>query len=144
MSATVEGLAAGLAAVSLESVKPACNPPTTIFRYWDINAILRGPDGRPIPVEYTLDQRRPHRLSLVDLDSRDMQLAVFVDGVPHGQTTEFELDKSMNCGDDVRMCLGYNYSAGVFVVPPGRHTVKIAWAGKGMFLCLRGWVSSVV
>jgi len=108
-----------------------CNAPTTVFQRWDINTIVPGLDGQPAPIEYTLEHKKPHRLSIVDIDTRDMQLAVYVDGVMKGLTTEFDLDKSVNCGENVQTCLNQNFSGGVVVVPPGRHAVKIVWFGKG-------------
>ena len=113
-----------------------CNPPTTVFQQWDINTIVPGIDGQPSPIEYTLEHKKPHRLSVIDIDARDMQLGVYVDGVMRGLTTEFELDKSVNCGEDVQTCLNLNFSGGIIVVPPGRHTIKIVWAGKGKNIVL--------
>ena len=68
---------------------------------------------------------------MIDIDERDMQLSVYVDGIIRGVTTDFELDKSVSCGEDVQVCLAKNFSGGIVVVPPGRHTVKIVWCGKG-------------
>lgn len=110
-----------------------CHEPTTVFQRWAINTIIPDFDGQPIPIEHTMDQKKAHRLSIVDIDARDMQLEVYVDGVSSGLTTDFCLDKSVNCGEDVATCLHQNFSGGVVVVPPGRHIVKIAWAGKGKF-----------
>jgi hypothetical protein len=90
-----------------------------------------GPDGYPLPIEYTLDVEKAHKLSIVDIDAMDMQMAVYVDEELRGLTRDFELDKARNCGDDLRACGTGGFSAGVVVVAPGKHTVKIEWAGKG-------------
>ncbi|KAF8885157.1 heme peroxidase [Infundibulicybe gibba] len=107
-----------------------CREPTSVFQKWDTNILLPGPDGQPTPIEYTMDHKKPHRLTLLDIDARDMQLDVLVDGVVRGRTTDFELDKTVDCGEDHNLCLKHNFSAGVVVVPPGKHTVKIVWVGK--------------
>jgi hypothetical protein len=114
----------------IPGAKLACHNPT-VFQKWDVNTIFPGPDGQPMPVEYTLHHSQPHRLSVIDIDARDMQLAVYVDGLLRGQTSDFELNKEVDCGEDIKTCLHMNYSGGVVVVPPGQHTVRIAWAGKG-------------
>jgi hypothetical protein len=108
-----------------------CNPPITVFQRWDINTIIQGLDGQPSPIEYTLEHKKPHRLSVVDIDARDMQMEIYVDGITRGLTTDFKLDKSVNCGEDIQTCLNLNLSGGVVVVPPGKHTVQIVWVGKG-------------
>ncbi|EPQ54046.1 heme peroxidase [Gloeophyllum trabeum ATCC 11539] len=107
-----------------------CRQPLTAFDPWHAETIRPGPDGKPRPIEYTYKSRRPHRLSVVDIDKRDMQLELFVDGQSRGVTTEFTLDKAVDCGEDLRRCLQERFSAGVIEIPPGKHTVKIAWAGK--------------
>lgn len=113
----------------------SCKPPTTVFQRWDVNTILPDVNGRPYPIEYTLTHTKAHRLSIVDIDKRDMQLGVYVDDVIQGMTTDFVLDKAVECGEDVRTCLNRNFSGGVVIVPPGKHTVKVIWVGKGESLC---------
>jgi hypothetical protein len=110
-----------------------CSTPTTVFQPYDIHTILPGPDDHPLPLEYTLDHHKAHMLSVVDIDARDMQLAVYVDEELRGLTRDFELNKTINCGEDLRMCLSDGFSAGVVVVRPGNHTVRIEWVGKGIF-----------
>ncbi|TFK71019.1 hypothetical protein BDN72DRAFT_492377 [Pluteus cervinus] len=107
-----------------------CSLPTNIVQKWAINTFFPDANGRPAPVEYTLNYKTPHRLTLVDIDRRDMMMAVHVDGVLQGQTTDFIFDKNMDCGEDLGACLSLKYSGGVVIVPPGNHTVKIAWVGK--------------
>jgi hypothetical protein len=110
-----------------------CPTPTTVFQPWDIHTMLPGPDGLPLPLEYTLDHPKPHKLNVVDIDARDMQMAVYVDNQLRGLTRDFEVNKTMNCGEDLRACLISGFSAGVVVVRPGKHAVRIQWVGKGMF-----------
>ncbi|TFK59933.1 hypothetical protein BDN72DRAFT_905407 [Pluteus cervinus] len=118
------------ASTSIPSAGLLCSPPTNVIQKWAVNTFFPDADGQPAPVEYTLDYKRPHRLSLVDIDHRDLMMAVHVDDVLRGQTTDFTLDKNTDCGEDLGSCLGLNYSGGVVIVPPGKHTVKIVWAGK--------------
>lgn len=108
----------------------ACKAPIT-FDPYHILTILPDPDGKPIPFEYTYKNRKPHRLTVIDVDKRDMRLEVFIDGHSRGLTRDFELDKSVDCGDNWIACLNQNFSAGVVVVPPGKHTIMLVWAGKG-------------
>jgi len=91
--------------------------------------ILPGHDDKPIPVEYTLDYQKPHRVCAIDIDARDMELEIYVDGILRGLTSEFELDKSVNCADDWKDCRAQNFSTGCVIVSPGDHTVKLVWGG---------------
>ncbi|TFK47855.1 heme peroxidase [Heliocybe sulcata] len=97
---------------------------------WHVEAIKAGQDGKPVPIEYTYRSRRPHRLSVVDADKRDLRMQLFVDGESKGLTTAFDLDKTLDCGTDLAKCLNNRFSAGVLEVPPGKHKVRIEWAGE--------------
>lgn len=107
-----------------------CPTPTEVFQPYEIHTMLPGSDGHPVPLEYTIDHPKPHKLSVVDIDERDMQMAVYVDDDLRGLTRDFELNQTMNCGEDVATCLTSGFSAGVVVVRPGKHTVRIQWVGK--------------
>lgn len=108
-----------------------CPTPTIVFQPWDINTFVLGEDGHPIPIEYTLDHPKAHKLSIVDIDTMDTQMAVYVDNELRGVTRDFEVNKTNSCGESHGACVKGGFSAGVVVVGPGRHTVKIAWIGKG-------------
>lgn len=110
----------------------ACPQPITVFQPWDTFHFVPGPDGHPVPIEYELDHPRPHRLSVMDLDARDIRMTLFVDDVLRGITRDFELDKNVTCGEDLRSCLNQGFSAGMIVIDPGKHKVRVEWAGKGM------------
>jgi hypothetical protein len=122
-----------VADVKTESVE--CLMPTSVFQPYDIHSILPGPDDYPLPLEYTLDHHKSHMLSVVDIDARDMQMAIYVDDELRGLTRDFELNKTADCGEDLRTCLLGGFSAGFVVVRPGNHTVRIEWVGKGILLC---------
>jgi hypothetical protein len=66
-----------------------------------------------------------------------MQLQVFIDGVLNASTTDFELDRSVNCREDVKRCFEQRFSSAVVTVPPGMHTVEVAWSGKGAISLIR-------
>jgi hypothetical protein len=102
-----------------------------VFVPWEVNVINPRYDGSPSPVTYTLDSQRPHLVSVIDIDARDMKLEISIDGVAQGETEDFELNTSVYCGEDLASCLDQNFSTGSAVVPAGKHTVEIAWAGKG-------------
>jgi hypothetical protein len=108
-----------------------CPSPMTVFHPWDVNTFVPGPGGHPLPIEYTINNPKAHRLSIIDIDAMDMQMAVYVDKELRGLTTGFELDKTKNCGDNVRACGTGGFSTGFVVVGAGNHTVKIEWDGKG-------------
>lgn len=93
--------------------------------------MLPDADGQPAPISYSFEHVKPHRLSVVDIDQRDLQLAVYVDGDLRGHTSGFDLNKNINCGEDARACLNAKFSGGAVVVPPGKHTVMLTWVGKG-------------
>lgn len=95
--------------------------------------MLPGPDDEPIPITYTLDTQRTHRVSVVDVDARDTRMLVYVDNVLRGETSDFVLNKTADCGTNPRDCVMQGWSTGVVVVPPGKHEVKIQWSGKGAF-----------
>lgn len=78
-----------------------------------------------------MDHPKAHKISIVDIDAKDMRMSVFVDDVPRGKTPDFPLNKTINCGEDLNTCLKAGFSAGVVIVPPGNHTIRIEWAGNG-------------
>lgn len=109
-----------------------CPGPHTVFDPWNVIAFVPGADGEPVPIEYTLNTKaKAHRINILDIDSRDTRMKFYIDGVSQGVTRDVEVDKEMDCGEDVASCLERGFSAGVIVVPPGKHTVKIEWFGKG-------------
>jgi hypothetical protein len=110
-----------------------CPPPTTVFDPWGIHTFLPDADGQPLSLKYTLDYPKPHRLSIVDIDAQDTQMAVYVNDILRGITGNFELNKTKNCGEDVRTCLLGGFSAGMTVVRPGQE-VRIEWIGKGQLV----------
>jgi len=107
-----------------------CPAPTVVFQPWDINTFIPGVDGHPIPIEYTLNYPKAHKLSVVDIDALDTQMAVYVDDELRGLTRDFEVNKTVNCGESLKACLTGGFSAGVAVVAPGTHSVRIEWVGK--------------
>lgn len=114
-----------------------CNPPTTIIQDWSLTSILpsSSQSSKPLPATYSLKLKHPHRLSLIDIDSRDMRLGVYVDGHSLGVTTDFEVDKDVQCdGSNWVDCLNKGFSAAALVIPKGKHEVKVEWVGKGLDL----------
>jgi len=111
-----------------------CPDPTSVFDAWNIHAFVPGLDDNPVPLEYSLKDRKAHKLSIVDIDAKDTRMEIYVDGINKGLTTEFQLDKTLDCGDNLGLCLQQGFSAGVVVVPPGKHTVRIHWVGEGQLV----------
>ena len=90
-----------------------------------------GHDGNLTPLEYTLKHRTAHKLSVIDVDAKDLAMSFWVDNVSVGNTPSVGLNKTDNCGDDLGECLRRGFSAGVIVVPKGKHTVRVQWIGLG-------------
>lgn len=107
-----------------------CNNPTP-FKPWEIFEMIPDADGVPTPLEYSLNHRNPHVLSVVDIDARDTRMSVSVDGKLLGKTTPFEFDKTVNCGEDQDTCIRNGFSMGRVILAPGKQRVKIEWAGEG-------------
>lgn len=108
-----------------------CPLPTSVINPWETFTMQVGEDGKLIPLEYTLDLPTAHRLSFVDIDTKDMRMKLWHDTTLLGLTPEVELNKSENCGEDYADCLDKKFSGGDIVLPKGKHTVRIEWAGVG-------------
>ncbi len=120
-------------AVSLASASPpseGCIEPITEIHPWQIVAMKARRDGMLEPLEYTLKLRKAHRLSIIDIDAKDMSMGMYVDGVAKGDTPVKEVNKTETC-NDANDCWGKDYSSGSVVVPRGKHTVRVQWAGFG-------------
>lgn len=118
-----------------EKVGPTeCPEPTTVFEAWGIVNFDLGPDGVPVPIQYNTNNQKAHKVSIMDIDEKDTRMKLYIDDIYAGVTSDFEVNKTMNCGDDLRLCLQQGYSSGVIIVPPGRHEVKIEYSGKGQFI----------
>ncbi|KJA24877.1 hypothetical protein HYPSUDRAFT_38235 [Hypholoma sublateritium FD-334 SS-4] len=109
--------------------RPACLPPLTPIQPWQIVTMKSGSDGKLIPLEYTLKHRTAHQLSLIDIDAKDLAVSFWVDNVSVGNSPSVPLNKTDNCGEDYGECLRRGFSAGVIVVPKGKHTVRVQWIG---------------
>ncbi|KAF7973363.1 hypothetical protein HWV62_15541 [Athelia sp. TMB] len=93
----------------------------------------RGTD-KPLPYKYTTKDKKPHRMTIMDADQRDMQFTIWIDGIIAGVTSDFVLDKSVDCGEVARTCWQKQFSMGIVDVPSGKHTVEIRWAGKAFHI----------
>ena len=60
---------------------------------------------------------------MVDLDKRDIELNTWVDKEYLGYR-EVDLNSTVDCGADIAKCIDLDFGAALFVVPPGRHTVR--------------------
>jgi hypothetical protein len=65
---------------------------------------------------------KAHQISVINLDKHDIELQMWVDE-EHMGFRDLKLNLTMDCGDDVAKCVDLDGSA-LFVVPPGRHTVR--------------------
>ena len=82
--------------------------------------------GNLKPIEFLLDSSTTaHKLTIMDLDRKDLRMAVFVDGDLFSVTSAVEPDPTQDCGGDLHHCLHMQFSAGVSIIPPGRHIVQI-------------------
>jgi len=121
--------------VTAEDVKHdvvLCSDPIKHWHNWEAATMAAGTDGVPQPLKYTSNNKTAHRLSVYDVDKRDMRMAIYVDDILRGLTSEFDLDLEEDCELDVYMCAQKHYSAGWLVIPSGKHEVRIEWNGKGI------------
>ena len=108
-----------------------CPEPIKHWHNWEAVTMAAGREGVPQPLTYTLNNSTAHRLSVYDVDKRDMRMAIYVDNILRGLTSDFELNLEEDCGVNVYLCAQKNFSAGFLVVPAGKHEVRIEWNGKG-------------
>lgn len=102
---------------------------------WTTHTMYPGSDGIPMDITYSSAVPIAHQLQVYDADKKDTKMAIYVDDILRGLTTDFELDKAIDCGDQAYQCYAQQFSFGSVIVPSGSHSIRIAWAGKGLFLC---------
>lgn len=104
-----------------------CGSPLTTVEDWHIKTFRPkwfGQFGEPAPIIYrTPKGHKAHQISIVDLDKRDIGLQVWVDKYDMG-FRDVLLDSTVDCGEDLAKCLELGFASVLFVVPPGRHTVR--------------------
>ncbi|KAH7928582.1 hypothetical protein BV22DRAFT_1030528 [Leucogyrophana mollusca] len=100
---------------------------------WEVLTFVPGTDGNPKSVQYELNSPTPHAVSLIDIDYRDTRLDVFSNGKYYGSTSDFVVDKSVYCGEDLNVCIEKGFSMGTVIIPGGKQSVEIAWSGKDVF-----------
>jgi hypothetical protein len=105
---------------------------------WEVLTLLPGSDGNPATVKYTLNSPTPHALSVVDIDYRDTRVDILSNGKYYGSTSDFALNKTEFCGEDLNKCLAQGFSTGTVIIPGGKQNVELSWSGKGLAtLCIR-------
>lgn len=104
-----------------------CRQPFTIIKDWYIQAFYPkwfGLFGDPAPIVYrTPKGYKAHRISVVDIDQRDIEIHMWVDNEDRGYHP-VDLDVSVDCGDDIYKCLQLDFGSAQIDVPMGEHTVK--------------------
>lgn len=116
----------------IKRVNVACPTPTKVLHSYEIMAFVPGADGvHPDPIEYNLSSMKPHKLSIMAIDTRDLRMGVYVDDELRGMTSRIVRNSTETCGEKFSGCLAKKFSSGVVIVPSGNHTVKIEWAGNG-------------
>jgi hypothetical protein len=126
-----------IASFGLSTYSPAkpilhCNN-TMELQSWEVLALVPGSDGSPKPIKYQLNSPTPHAVSFVDIDYRDTRVDVFSNGEYYGSTSDFALDKSVYCGEDLNSCIAKGFSTGTVIIPGGKQSVEISWSGKDVF-----------
>ncbi|KAF8325513.1 hypothetical protein F5887DRAFT_1085399 [Amanita rubescens] len=104
-----------------------CGQPLTIIEDWHIQAFHPkwfGLFGDPAPIVYrTPKGHKAHRITVVDIDQRDIEIHMWVDNEDRGHVP-IDLDSAVDCGDDIYKCLQLGFGSAQIDVPPGEHTVK--------------------
>lgn len=120
-----------LSSFNLDSLVDCTN--TMELQGWEVLTLIPGSDGNPAPVKYTLNSPTPHAISIVDIDFRDTRLDVVSNGKYYGSTSDFSLNKTEFCGEDINRCIALGYSTGTVIIPGGKQEVEITWSGKDVF-----------
>jgi len=125
----VSGIYPLMTSLLFAGVGPSDRLSPAVWHNWEAAVMAAGQQGVP-ELNYTSNNSTAHRLSVYDVDKRDMRMAIYVDDILRGLTTDFDLDLEEDCGLDVYVCARKNFSAGWLVVPAGKHQVSIQWNGK--------------
>jgi hypothetical protein len=112
---------------TISQINTECGRPLTLIQDWHIKTFRPkwfGLFGEPTPIIYRTPRgRKAHQISVVDLDKRDIELQTWVDTEYIGYN-KVELNSTVDCGADVVKCINLDFGSTLFVVPPGRHTVR--------------------
>lgn len=120
------------AAVTTAAYPPKACPSPDRFYPWTITSFNKGPDGKALPLEYELDTSKRHRVYFIDIDANDVRFALYLDDKLVGGSQK-PTNKSMDCGTDVRACSRMGFNAGSYIVPAGKHKVRLEYDGDGEF-----------
>jgi len=102
-----------------------CGSPLKTIENWHVRHFRPkwfGLFGGPDKITYRTWSRKARQISVVDLDSRDIEIRMRVDGVDQGHN-DVQLDPSVHCGDNVKNCIDMGFGSALILVPPGRHKV---------------------
>ena len=104
-----------------------CGSETTTVLPWQVKNFTFDALGNLKPIEFILhgDSTTAHRLSVVDLDRKDVRMGVYVDDILFGLTTAIEPDPKQDCRHDLPRCLQMQFSAGAAHILPGNHVVRM-------------------
>jgi hypothetical protein len=102
---------------------------------WEVLTLLPGSDGNPASVKYTLNSPTPHAVSIIDIDYRDTRIDILSNGKYYSSTSDFALNKTEFCGEDLNKCIAQGFSTGTVIIPGGTQNIEVMWSGKGPFLC---------
>ncbi|KAJ2915859.1 hypothetical protein MD484_g4543, partial [Candolleomyces efflorescens] len=129
-----------IASLFKSSPKPLIPETTTLtcintmeLQGWEVLTLLPGSDGNPAAVKYTLNSPTPHALSVVDIDYRDTRVDILSNGKYYGSTSDFALNKTEFCGEDLNKCIAQGFSTGTVIIPGGKQDVELSWSGKDVF-----------
>ena len=121
----------------------ACGQPLKLIKDWHVQTFRPkwfGLFGGPGQITYRTWSRKARQISVVDLDKRDIEIRMSIDGRNEGYTA-VELDPSVDCGQDVKKCIDMGFASALILVPPGRHKVTAEIVKGGCYfyydmLCL--------
>ena len=110
-----------------------CNE-TSPYQSWQTYSITPDVKGNPKPFVWTYNVRAPLALSVVGLDNRDTVLNIYIDRSFIGSTSDIVVDTSISCGEDPLRCVSMGMTQGKVILPQGKHTISVTWAGKSTLL----------
>jgi hypothetical protein len=113
----------------VSQINTQCGRPLTTIEDWHIRTFRPkwlGLFGEPAPIIYQMPWtwgRKAHQISVMNPDKRDIELHMWVDREYIG-SGDMALNSTVDCGGDVTKCLDLDSGPALFVVPPGKHTVR--------------------
>jgi len=103
---------------------PLCTNWKTIEE-WNFKRKFRPQSGsnEPIPIRYLTEARNARRISVLDVDRRDIEIELWLDDIYKGYR-DVDLNATVDCGRDIIKCIELDFGSGAVEIPPGKHMFR--------------------